>query len=73
VSAISDAVIPVGGPGTRLLPATRSQHKELLPIVDKPVVQYVVEELVRAGIARVRTALRDIGCGVLAPTGEQEG
>jgi UTP--glucose-1-phosphate uridylyltransferase len=51
--AITDAVVPVGGLGTRLLPATRSQPKEMLPIVDKPVVQYVVEELVRAGIARV--------------------
>ncbi len=51
--AITDAVVPVGGLGTRLLPATRSQPKEMLPIVDKPVVQYVLEELVRAGIARV--------------------
>jgi len=50
---ITDAVIPVGGLGTRLLPATRSQPKEMLPVVDRPVVQYVVEELVRAGIARV--------------------
>jgi UTP--glucose-1-phosphate uridylyltransferase len=50
---ITDAVVPVGGLGTRLLPATRSQPKEMLPVVDKPVVQYVVEELVRAGIARV--------------------
>jgi UTP--glucose-1-phosphate uridylyltransferase len=53
VSTITDAVIPVGGLGTRLLPATRSQPKEMLPLVDKPVVQYVVEELVQAGIARV--------------------
>lgn len=53
MSAITDAVIPVGGLGTRLLPATRSQPKEMLPLVDKPVVQYVVEELVQAGIARV--------------------
>jgi UTP--glucose-1-phosphate uridylyltransferase len=51
--AITDAVIPVGGLGTRLLPATRSQPKELLPVVDKPVVQYVVEELIGAGITRV--------------------
>ncbi|HEY2769377.1 MAG TPA: sugar phosphate nucleotidyltransferase [Solirubrobacteraceae bacterium] len=51
--SITDAVIPVGGLGTRLLPATRSQPKEMLPVVDKPVVQYVVEELVRAGITRV--------------------
>jgi UTP--glucose-1-phosphate uridylyltransferase len=53
VTQITDAVIPVGGLGTRLLPATRSQPKEMLPVVDKPVVQYVVEELVRAGIGRI--------------------
>jgi UTP--glucose-1-phosphate uridylyltransferase len=51
--SVTDAVIPVGGLGTRLLPATRSQPKEMLPVVDRPVVQYVVEELVRAGIGRV--------------------
>jgi UTP--glucose-1-phosphate uridylyltransferase len=50
---ITDAIIPVGGLGTRLLPATRSQPKEMLPVVDRPVVQYVVEELVGAGIQRV--------------------
>ena len=55
--AITDAVIPVAGLGTRLLPATRSQPKEMLPLVDKPVVQYVVEELV-AGRDRAR-AVRD--------------
>lgn len=53
MNKITDAVIPVGGLGTRLLPATRSQPKEMLPVLDKPVVQYVVEELVRAGIGRV--------------------
>jgi len=50
---ITDAVIPVGGLGTRLLPATRSQPKEMLPVVDRPVVQYVVEELAAAGVERV--------------------
>jgi UTP--glucose-1-phosphate uridylyltransferase len=50
---ITNAVIPVAGLGTRLLPATRSQPKEMLPVLDKPVVQYVVEELVNAGIRRV--------------------
>jgi UTP--glucose-1-phosphate uridylyltransferase len=50
---IRDAIVPVAGLGTRLLPATRSAPKEMLPIVDKPVVQYVVEELSRAGINRV--------------------
>jgi len=51
--AITDAIIPVAGLGTRLLPATRSQPKEMLPVLDKPVVQYVVEELVHCGISRV--------------------
>ena len=46
-------MIPVGGLGTRLLPATKSQPKEMLPVVDVPVVQLVVEELARAGIRRV--------------------
>ena len=50
---IRDAIVPVAGLGTRLLPATRSAPKEMLPIVDKPVVQYVVEELSQAGIDRV--------------------
>jgi UTP--glucose-1-phosphate uridylyltransferase len=50
---VTDAVIPVAGLGTRLLPATRSQPKEMLPVVDKPVVQHVVEELAAAGIRRV--------------------
>jgi UTP--glucose-1-phosphate uridylyltransferase len=50
---ITDAVVPVAGLGTRLLPATKSQPKEMLPIVDAPVVQYVVEELVRGGVKRV--------------------
>ncbi len=50
---ITHAVIPVAGLGTRLLPATRSAPKEMLPVVDKPVVQYVVEELAQAGIERV--------------------
>ncbi len=51
--SITDAVIPVAGLGTRLLPATRSQPKEMLPVVDKPVVQYVVEGLAGSGIERV--------------------
>ncbi len=50
---VTDAVIPVAGLGTRLLPATRSQPKEMLPVVDRPVVQYVVEELAHAGIDRI--------------------
>jgi UTP--glucose-1-phosphate uridylyltransferase len=53
VPPIRDAIVPVAGLGTRLLPATRSAPKEMLPIVDKPVVQYVVEELADAGIDRV--------------------
>ena len=47
------AVVPVAGQGTRLLPLTKSQPKEMLPVGCKPVVQYVVEELTRCGIRRV--------------------
>jgi UTP--glucose-1-phosphate uridylyltransferase len=50
---IKSAVIPVAGHGTRLLPATKSQPKEMLPVARKPIVQYVVEELVRNGIEQV--------------------
>jgi UTP--glucose-1-phosphate uridylyltransferase len=50
---IDIAVIPVAGLGTRLLPATKSQPKEMLPVGRKPVVQYIVEELTRVGITRV--------------------
>ena len=47
------AVIPVAGAGTRLLPSTKSQPKEMLPVGRKPVVQYVVEELAGSGIKRM--------------------
>lgn len=47
------AVIPVAGLGTRFLPATKAVPKELLPVVDKPALQYIVEEAVRAGLPEV--------------------
>jgi len=50
---IRKVVIPVAGLGTRFLPATKAQPKEMLPIVDKPIIQYIVEEAVRAGITDV--------------------
>jgi UTP--glucose-1-phosphate uridylyltransferase len=50
---INIAVVPVAGLGTRLLPATKSQPKEMLPVGRKPVVQYVVEELARVGMKRL--------------------
>lgn len=50
---ITKAVIPAAGFGTRFLPATKSQPKEMLPIVDKPVIQYVVEEAVASGITDI--------------------
>ena len=50
---IKSAVIPVAGLGTRLLPATKSQPKEMLPVARKPIVQYVVEELVSNGIRQI--------------------
>ena len=53
MSKINIAVVPVAGMGTRLLPATKSQPKEMLPVGRKPVVQYVVEELDRVGVNRL--------------------
>ena len=50
---INIAVVPVAGLGSRLLPATKSQPKEMLPIGRKPIVQYVVEELTRVGMERI--------------------
>lgn len=47
---IRKAIIPAAGLGTRFLPATKSQPKEMLPIVDKPTIQYIVEEAVQSGI-----------------------
>jgi len=50
---ITKAVFPVAGLGTRFLPATKANPKEMLPIVDKPLVQYAVEEAVAAGITQI--------------------
>ncbi len=50
---IKSAVVPVAGLGTRLLPATKSQPKEMLPVARKPIVQYVAEELVANGVEQI--------------------
>ena len=50
---ITKAVIPVAGLGTRMLPATKAIPKEMLPIVDKPLIQYIVDECVAAGIKEI--------------------
>jgi len=64
--SINKAVLPAAGLGTRFLPATKAQPKEMLPLVDKPLIQYVVEESVNAGITNViivtgrgKTAIED--------------
>ena len=50
---VHKAVFPVGGLGTRFLPATKASPKEMLPIVDKPLIQYAVEEAIAAGITEM--------------------
>ena len=50
---IRKAIIPAAGLGTRFLPATKAQPKEMLPIVDKPTIQYIIEEAVEAGISDI--------------------
>src|SRR6185312_135042 len=52
-SPVRKAVIPAAGMGTRFLPATKAVPKEMLPLVDKPVIQYAVEEAVSAGITDI--------------------
>lgn len=47
---IRKAIIPAAGLGTRFLPATKAMPKEMLPIVDKPTIQYIIEEAVASGI-----------------------
>jgi UTP--glucose-1-phosphate uridylyltransferase len=53
LNKVRKAVIPAAGLGTRFLPATKSQPKEMLPVIDKPTIQYVIEEAVRAGITDI--------------------
>ena len=50
---IRKAIIPAAGLGTRVLPATKSMPKEMFPIVDKPAIQYIVEEAVKSGIEEI--------------------
>src|ERR1039458_7572885 len=63
---VRKAVFPAAGLGTRFLPATKAQPKEMLPIVDKPIIQYGVEEAVHSGIQNIiivtgrgKTAIED--------------
>jgi UTP--glucose-1-phosphate uridylyltransferase len=51
--AVTKAVIPAAGKGTRFLPATKAQPKEMLPIIDTPTIQYVVEEAIEAGLTDI--------------------
>ena len=51
--SIKKAVLPIAGFGTRVLPATKAIPKELLPVVDRPALQYVVDEAVAAGIEHI--------------------
>ena len=53
MKAIKKAVFPVAGLGTRFLPATKANPKEMLPIVDKPLIQYAVEEAIQSGITEL--------------------
>ena len=50
---IKKAVFPVAGLGTRFIPATKAMAKEMLPVVDKPIIQYAVEEAFAAGIEHI--------------------
>lgn len=49
MKTVRKAIIPAAGFGTRFLPATKAQPKEMLPIVDKPIIQYIIEEAINSG------------------------
>lgn len=53
IPSVRKAIIPAAGLGTRFLPATKAQPKEMLPIVDKPAIQYIIEEAVQSGIEEI--------------------
>src|ERR1700733_14779435 len=53
VAKVRKAVFPAAGLGTRFLPATKAQPKEMLPLVDKPIIQYGVEEALHSGIRNI--------------------
>ena len=53
IKTVRKAVIPAAGLGTRFLPATKAQPKEMLPIVDKPTIQYIIEEAINSGIEEI--------------------
>ena len=53
MTQIRKAIIPVAGMGTRFLPATKAMPKEMLPLIDKPILQYLVEDAVAAGITDI--------------------
>jgi UTP--glucose-1-phosphate uridylyltransferase len=53
VTEIRKAAFPVAGLGTRFLPATKANPKEMLPILDKPLIQYAVEEAIAAGVTEL--------------------
>ena len=60
---VTKAIFPVAGLGTRFLPATKAQPKEMLPLVDKPVIQYAVEEAIAAGIEGLQVDTVTTGAG----------
>src|SRR5579872_7486309 len=53
IAKVRKAVFPAAGLGTRFLPATKAQPKEMLPLVDKPIIQYGVEEALQSGIRNI--------------------
>ena len=59
---VRKAVIPAAGLGTRMLPATKTVPKEMLPMVDKPVIQYIIEEAVAAGIEDILIVTKLSAC-----------
>ena len=69
---VRKAVIPAAGHGSRMLPATKALPKEMMPVVDKPAIQYIVEELVDSGIEDILITLKD-QLHIIRPSASNEG
>ena len=53
INNLNKVIVPIAGLGTRLLPATKAIPKEMLPVVNKPIIQYIVEEIIEAGFKEI--------------------
>jgi UTP--glucose-1-phosphate uridylyltransferase len=67
MKSVTKAIFPVAGLGTRFLPATKAQPKEMLTVIDKPLIQFAVEEAIAAGVTQLIFRHRAVQAGHRRP------